>query len=105
MMRRKFKPYVPTPEQVARVEATAQAILDARAAHPGASLAELYDPDTMPADLRAAHEANDRAVMALYGFPPDMPEDEIVAALFELYAHHVRELERAERRRAKRKRA
>ncbi len=59
----------PTPAQRARIEATAQAILDARAAHPGASLADLYDPVAMPPDLTAAHAANDRAVDAAYGQP------------------------------------
>ena len=41
---------------------------------------------TMPPDLRAAHEANDRAVLAAYGLKPDTPEPEIVAHLFKLYA-------------------
>ena len=43
-----------TPAQRAKVEALAQDVLDARAAHPTSSLADLYDPDTMPADLRRA---------------------------------------------------
>ena len=50
------------------------------------TLADLYDPLTMPPDLRAAHEANDRAVLAAYGLAPDAPEPEIVAHLFKLYA-------------------
>ena len=68
------------------ISQTAKAILDARAAHPDCSLADLYDPLTMPPDLRAAHEANDRAVLAAYGLKPDTPEPEIVAHLFGLYA-------------------
>ena len=40
----------------------------------------------MPPDLRAAHEANDRAVLAAYGLAPDTPEMDIVAHLFKLYA-------------------
>ena len=40
----------------------------------------------LPPDLRAAHEANDRAVLAAYGLAPDTPEPEIVAYLFGLYA-------------------
>ena len=59
---------------------------DARAAHPDCSLADLYDPLTMPPDLRAAHAENDRAVLAAYGLAPDTPEPEIVAHLFGLYA-------------------
>jgi hypothetical protein len=69
----------------AAIESTAQAILDARARYPNSSLADLYDPLTMPPDLRAAHAANDRAVLAAYGLAPDTPEPEIVAHLFRLY--------------------
>ena len=75
----------------AEIAATAQAILDARARYPESSLADLYDPLTMPPDLRAAHEANDRAVLAAYGLAPDTPEPEIVAHLFKLYAEKVKE--------------
>jgi hypothetical protein len=71
---------------VEKISATAQGILDARARYPDSSLADLYDPLTMPPDLRAAHEANDRAVLAAYGLAPDTPEPEIVANLFRLYA-------------------
>jgi hypothetical protein len=69
-----------------KISQTAQAILDARARYPDSSLADLYDPLTMPPDLRAAHTANDRAVLAAYGLAPDTPEPEIVAHLFKLYA-------------------
>ena len=72
-----------------KITVAAQAILDARAAHPDSSLADLYDPLTMPADLRAAHEANDRAVLAAYGLAPSTPEPEIVAHLFKLYAERT----------------
>lgn len=68
------------------ISQTAQVVLDERAHYPNASLADLYDPLTMPPDLRAAHEANDRAVLAAYGLAPDSPEPEIVAHLFKLYA-------------------
>ena len=68
------------------ISKTAQAILDARAQYPDCSLADLYDPLTMPADLRAAHAANDRAVLAAYGLKPDTPEPAIVAHLFARYA-------------------
>ena len=68
-----------------KVSQTAQAILDARARYPDSSLADLYDPLTMPADLRAAHAANDRAVLAAYGLKADTPEPEIVAHLFKRY--------------------
>ena len=57
----------PTDAQRAKIEQTAQAILDARALYPDASLADLYDELTMPPELRKAHQANDRAVMEAYG--------------------------------------
>ena len=73
-------------EQRERIAQTAQAILDARALYPDSSLADLYDPVTMPAELLKAHRDNDRAVMAAYGFPTTMNESEIVARLFTLYS-------------------
>ena len=72
-------------EQREQISATAQAILDARALYPDSSLADLYDELTMPPELRKAHQQNDRAVMAVYGFAPSMSESEIVARLFALY--------------------
>ena len=75
----------PTPEQKARIEQTAQAILDARAKYPDSSLADLYDETTMPPELRKAHQANDKAVMQAYGFPLKMTESECVAELMRMY--------------------
>jgi hypothetical protein len=72
-------------EQREKIAATAQGILDARALYPDSSLADLYDELTMPPELRKAHQQNDRAVMAAYGFPISMTESECVARLFELY--------------------
>lgn len=72
----------------AAIERTAQAILDARARYPDSSLADLYDPLTMPAELRRAHRDNDRAVCRAYGFPApgsDFTETDCVARLFERY--------------------
>ncbi len=63
----------------------AQAILDARAAHPDSTLADLYDPDTMPPNLRKAHRDNDRAVDRLYRKKPFDSERERVEHLFILY--------------------
>ncbi len=80
----------PTAEQVAEIERTAQAILDARAEYPDSSLADLYDEVTMPVDLRRAHQANDRAVMRAYGFPTSLSESDCVAALFEMYQQMVK---------------
>ena len=64
---------------------TGQAHLDARANHPGATLADLYDPDAMPPDLRRAHKANDAAVDRLYRRKPFDSERERVEFLFARY--------------------
>ena len=75
-----------TDEQRKTIEACAQAVLDARDNHPDDSLATLYDPDKMPADLLAAHKALDAAVEAAYGVDFGGDEEKIVAHLFKLYA-------------------
>ena len=80
----------PTDAQKQTIEQTAQAILDARAKYPDASLADLYDETTMPPELRKAHQANDRAVMAAYGFDTKISEAECVAKLMEMYQELTR---------------
>ena len=75
----------PTEAQKAKIEQTAQAILDARAKFPDCSLADLYDEAAMSPELRHAHQENDRAVMTAYGFNIKMSESECVAALFRMY--------------------
>ena len=76
----------PTDAQKAKIEQTAQAILDTRALYPDSSLADLYDELTMPTELRRAHQDNDRAVMQAYGFDvKTMTESYCVAELFKLY--------------------
>ncbi|MCD8142160.1 MAG: methylase [Clostridiales bacterium] len=76
----------PTEAQKAKIEQTAQAILDARALYPDSSLADLYDELTMPPELRRAHQQNDRAVMQAYGFSVrDMTESSCVAELMRRY--------------------
>ena len=57
----------PSPGQRRTIEMAAHKVLDARLAHPGATLADLYDPVAMPPDLTAAHSTLDRAVDAAYG--------------------------------------
>lgn len=76
----------PTAEQAEKIATTAQGILDARSHYPDSSLADLYDPNLMPYDLLEAHRANDRAVMAAYGFATRMTETECVSRLFDLYS-------------------
>ena len=76
----------PTDAQKAKIEQTAQAILDARALYPDASLADLYDETTMPPELRKAHQQNDKAVMRAYGFDiKTTTETTCVAELMKLY--------------------
>ncbi len=83
-----------TPAQRTKIETLAQAILDARAAHPTSSLADLYDPDTMPADLRRAHSALDLAVDKLYRPAPFASDRDRVEHLFGRYEALVNPLER-----------
>ena len=81
----------PTEEQKAKIEQTAQAILDARALYPESSLADLYDELAMPVELRKAHQNNDRAVMQAYGFDvKTMTESQCVAELFKLYQELIK---------------
>lgn len=75
----------PTDEQKQQIEKTAQRILDARALYLDSSLADLYDPLTMPPELRKAHTANDIAVMKAYGFDTKMTEADCVAELMKMY--------------------
>lgn len=83
----------PTEQQKAKIEQTAQAILDARALYPDSSLADLYDDLTMPLELRKAHQANDRAVMDAYGFTKGTAartsESACVTELMKLYQKKV----------------
>ncbi len=74
-----------TPEQKAKIEETAQSILDARALYPDSPLADLYDPLTMPPELQKAHRENDKAVMKAYGFSTSMSEADCVAELMKMY--------------------
>ncbi len=76
----------PTDEQKAKIEKTAQAILDARSLYPDCSLADLYDEMLMPPELRKAHLQNDKAVMQAYGFSiKDTTEEKCVAELMKMY--------------------
>ena len=81
----------PTVQQKERIEQTAQKILDVRSSFSESNLADLYDPLTMPPELRKAHTANDKAVMAAYGFSTKMTEADCVAELMKLYQRLVQE--------------
>ena len=69
-----------------KISEAAQAVLDARAAHPDATLADLYDPLTMPPDLVKAHTHLDALVDKAYGLSPSCTDSDRVAHLFKLYA-------------------
>lgn len=71
--------------QINNITKTAQAILKIRSKFPNSTLADLYDPAFMPADLLKAHELNDRAVLKAYGLKANISETEIVQHLFNLY--------------------
>ncbi|KIO48696.1 DNA methyltransferase [Nitrosospira sp. NpAV] len=78
-------PQAPTSKQCEDIEAAAQAVLDTRAQHPDASLADLYDPRTMPPDLVKAHRKLDAVVDASYSKKKFLGDSDRVAFLFELY--------------------
>ena len=79
----------PTESQRAKIEQTAQAILDARELYPNDSLAVLYNETFMPPELRKAHQQNDMAVLAAYGIKKGDPayssESACVAFLMKRY--------------------
>ncbi len=91
-------------ENLSKLEPLAQAVLDARAAHPDVILADLYDPDLMPPTLRRAHTRLDRAVDRLYRKPPFASERARVEHLFMLYEKMRAPLEAGMRGKARRKR-
>ena len=75
----------PTQSQRAKIESTAQKILDARNLYPESSFADLYDEGAMPLELRKAHRENDVAVCEAYGWPGDISESDIIKKLFVMY--------------------
>ena len=79
----------PTVNQKSQIEKLAQKILDARALYPDATLADLYDPLTMPPELAKAHQGLDKAVDSAYGKTAFKTEADRVAFLFELYQQYV----------------
>ena len=82
----------PTDEQRKKIESTGLEILKARNLYPDCSLADLYDENFMPKELRVAHQHNDRAVMEAYWFDwKNMKEPECVAELMLMYEKLVKE--------------
>ncbi|HCN84954.1 MAG TPA: DNA methyltransferase, partial [Sphingobacteriaceae bacterium] len=85
-------PENPNEKQVQTVETAAQNVLDARAQFPDASLADLYDPNTMPPVLVKAHQALDKAVDLAYRPQPFTSEANRMVFLFELYEKYTADL-------------
>lgn len=79
----------PMPAQKAKIEKCAQAVLDARKLYPDSTLADLYDPNTMPPELVKAHENLDKAVKDAYDSKGFETEEEIVASLMKLYKEAI----------------
>ena len=98
-------PLPPGSSDRSKLEPLAQAVLDARAAHPDATLADLYDPDLMPPNLRRAHQAIDRTMDRLYRRTGFASERERVEHLFMLYEKMRAPLEALMKAKPKRRRA
>ena len=98
-------PTPPNDADLSLLTPLAQAVLDARTTHPEATLADLYDPDLMPVNLRRAHQALDRAVDRLYRPRKFSSEQERVEHLFTLYERMRAPLAAATKKKKRRKRA
>ena len=82
-------PKDPSEKQTADIGNKAQAVLDARAQFPASTLADLYDPLSMPPALQKAHQALDKAVDRAYRKTPFNNEADRVAFLFDLYQQYT----------------
>ena len=98
-------PLPPTDADLSSLDPLARAVLDARAAHPDASLADLYHPNLMPVNLRRAHQALDRAVDRLYRPRKFSSERERVEHLFTLYERMRAPLVASGKKKTRRRRA
>ena len=96
-------PQEPSDAQKKKIEAAAQAVLDARAAYPGSTLADLYDPLSMPKPLLDAHRALDAAVDASYHKAPFTSELERLEYLFGMYKELTKDLFTEGKKKGKRK--
>jgi hypothetical protein len=92
-----------TTKQKEAVEEATQAVLDARAKFPNSSLADLYDPNTMPPVLVKAHQQLDKAVDLCYRAQPFPNETKRIEYLFELYDKYTAGLFVADKKKAKKK--
>lgn len=85
-----------TAEQTTEIEKLAQGILDVRASYPDNSLADLYDRNGMPSDLRKAHQALDKAMLNVVGLKANASDEQILENLFGRYSELTRGLLDAE---------
>ncbi|WP_188758810.1 type IIL restriction-modification enzyme MmeI [Allosediminivita pacifica] len=83
-----------TESQLEALSQSARTILKTRYKHHPATIAELYDPDKMPEDLRAAHRANDELLESMYIGRPFKTDTERLEHLFKLYAAKVKKLKK-----------
>ena len=90
-----------SPKQTETVSKLAQSILDTRAKYPDSSLADLYDPLTMPADLVKAHSALDKAIDQCYRSQPFASEVQRIEFLFEMYKKLIEPLFGREKKKRK----
>ena len=98
-------PWCPDPseKQIKSIETSAQKVLDVRAEFPGCSLADLYDPLTMPPALVKAHQELDKAVDLAYRPQPFITEAKRMEYLFELYEKYIADLFTKEKPKKKQK--
>jgi len=89
------------PKKKTKVEKAAQKVLDVRAQFPESSLADLYDPLTMPPDLVKAHQALDKAVDLCYRPQPFTNERNRIEFLFELYEEYTKPLLKVDKKKKK----
>lgn len=85
-------PENPTEKQIQAIETAAQKVLDVRLEFPNCSLADLYDPLTMPTTLVKAHNELDKAVDLAYRSQPFTSEANRMVFLFELYEKYTADL-------------
>jgi len=85
-------PWPEDPKNRDAIETAAQVVLDVRERYPTSSLADLYDPRSMPKDLVDAHNALDRLVLAEYGLKSNATEADVLATLFARYAELTADL-------------
>jgi hypothetical protein len=83
-----------TDSQLDALSKSARTILKTRYKHHPATIADLYDPDKMPEDLRAAHRANDELLENMYIGRPFKTDTERLEHLFKLYAARVKKLKK-----------